>query len=73
MVLMVYSLVSVNAGTLIVETYNIRNANNGDVINGNGWSQRCPVICGLVEFNDADIGTDCLVQIRMKPIAGDCQ
>lgn len=44
-----------NAGTLTVGTYNIRNADHGDIINGNGSNQRCPVICGLVEFNDFDI------------------
>ena len=43
------------AQKLIVATYNRRNHNSSDSINGNGWYQRCPVICGLIRFNDFQI------------------
>lgn len=44
-----------HAQTLTVATYNIRNQNQGDVDQGNGWKQRCPVITGLIRFNDFDV------------------
>ncbi|MDP4207185.1 MAG: endonuclease/exonuclease/phosphatase family protein [Bacteroidota bacterium] len=40
---------------LTVATYNIRNENQDDVTNGNGWKQRCPVITQLIRFHDFDI------------------
>lgn len=40
---------------LTVASYNIRNANNGDRDQGNGWEKRCPVMCNLIKFNDFDI------------------
>ena len=40
---------------IIVGTYNIRNANKGDSINGNGWGQRSPYIAQLVQFHGFDI------------------
>lgn len=43
------------AQKLNVATYNIRNENTGDAEQGNGWAQRCPVICQLVSYNDFDI------------------
>ena len=43
------------AQKLTVATYNIRNENQGDVSDGNGWKQRCPVITQLIRFNDFDI------------------
>ena len=44
-----------NAEKLTVASYNIRYKNTSDSVNGNGWNQRCPVICGLIRFNDFDI------------------
>ena len=41
--------------TLQVGTYNIRNANHGDSLKGNGWGQRCPVITQQILFHDIDI------------------
>ncbi|NDV63665.1 endonuclease/exonuclease/phosphatase family protein [Bacteroides sp. 224] len=38
-----------------VASYNIRNANNSDASNGNGWAQRCPVIAGMVQFHEFEI------------------
>lgn len=43
-----------NAG-MTVATYNIRYANHGDSVNGNGWLQRLPVIAQLIKFYDWDI------------------
>ena len=40
---------------MIVGTYNIRYANKGDSINGNGWGQRSPYIAQLVQFHGFDI------------------
>ena len=38
-----------------VASYNIRNDNRGDEKNGNGWKQRAPVVCQLIQFHDFDI------------------
>jgi endonuclease/exonuclease/phosphatase family metal-dependent hydrolase len=38
-----------------VASYNIRYANAGDKAHGNGWEQRCPVVCGLIRFHDFDL------------------
>jgi endonuclease/exonuclease/phosphatase family metal-dependent hydrolase len=46
---------SISAQQLIVGTYNVRNHNHDDELQGNGWSQRCPVISKLVTFNDFDV------------------
>jgi endonuclease/exonuclease/phosphatase family metal-dependent hydrolase len=48
-------VVSISAQQLIVGTYNLRNHNHDDELQGDGWSQRCPVISKLVTFNDFDI------------------
>jgi endonuclease/exonuclease/phosphatase family metal-dependent hydrolase len=48
-------LSSAYSQVLNVATYNIRNENKDDVINGNGWKQRCPVIAKLIRFHDFDI------------------
>lgn len=47
--------VMVHAQKLHVATYNMRNANYGDSLNGNGWGQRYPVITQLILFHDFDI------------------
>lgn len=44
-----------NAQKLTVASYNIRNNNKSDSVNGNGWYLRCPVISQLIAFNDFDI------------------
>jgi endonuclease/exonuclease/phosphatase family metal-dependent hydrolase len=43
------------AQNLFVGSYNIRNQNNEDVANGNGWTRRCPVICDMLNFESPDI------------------
>lgn len=40
---------------LTVASYNIRNANSGDSINGNGWHLRYPAIVDLVKYHNFDI------------------
>lgn len=41
--------------SMVIATYNIRYANHGDSLNGNGWGQRLPVIAQLIRFYDFDI------------------
>jgi len=38
-----------------VATYNLRNDNSSDSIQGNGWIQRCPHIVELVQFHSFDL------------------
>ena len=38
-----------------VASYNLRQANHGDSIAGNGWGKRYPVIAQMVQFYDFDI------------------
>ncbi|MDP4238215.1 MAG: endonuclease/exonuclease/phosphatase family protein [Bacteroidota bacterium] len=52
---MLFCTSNLNAQKLTVATYNIRNDNSGDISNGNGWAQRCPVICKMIQFHDFDI------------------
>ncbi len=40
---------------LYVGTYNIRYQNQGDYKKGNGWKQRCPVVCAQINFQHPDI------------------
>ncbi len=47
--------VLLQAETLVVATYNLRYANRGDSLEGNGWGQRCPYIAGLIRFQGFDI------------------
>lgn len=58
---------TIGAQSLFVGTYNIRNKNQGDSINGNVWTKRCQVICDQLNFEQPDIfGTqECFIwQIR---------
>ena len=59
---LVYSLLfvvcaafSLQAQSYVFATYNIRNANKGDSIAGNGWGQRYPYIAQQIQFNGFDI------------------
>jgi len=73
-VLFLASLFSVSAliaQSLTVATYNIRNENQGDVANGNGWKQRYPVITQLIRFNDFDIfGSQEVLNGQLKDMLG---
>ncbi len=45
----------IQAQKLTVATFNIRYHNSSDSVNGNGWKQRCPVICDLIRFNNFEV------------------
>ncbi len=38
-----------------VATYNLRQQNHGDSVNGNGWGQRVPHIAELVKYHEFDV------------------
>lgn len=59
-----FAIAFANAQTFRIGTYNLRNANRGDSLDGNGWGQRLPIVASLVQFHDFDIfGTqECLHQ-----------
>ena len=41
--------------TFTAASYNLRNANSTDSLQGDGWGNRCPIIAGLVQFHEFDI------------------
>lgn len=43
------------AQKLTVASYNVRYDNNNDAMQGNGWKQRCPIMCNLIQFNGFEI------------------
>ncbi len=54
--LLLLSTMFIQAQTLRVATYNMRNDNNSeDSAHGNGWKQRYPMISALIQFHDFDI------------------
>lgn len=55
--LVAISVLTANAETprFNVGSYNIRQQNDYDSINGNGWSRRCPVVGSLIRFHGFDI------------------
>lgn len=55
LLLAIISSLSLSAQELVVASYNIRNDNQSDAQRGNGWAQRCPVICEQIEWNDVDV------------------
>ncbi|MEC3878163.1 endonuclease/exonuclease/phosphatase family protein [Parapedobacter sp. 10938] len=40
---------------LKIASYNVRNQNSNDAKQGNGWEQRLPAICNLVQYHNFDI------------------
>ena len=59
-----------SAQTLRVATYNLRYANAGDSVKGNGWGQRLPIIAGLIRFHDFDVfGTQEGLQAQLTSLA----
>lgn len=54
-VLLVIVFSHVNAQPTYVATYNIRYENSNDTRKGNGWKQRCPVVCAQINFEHPDI------------------
>lgn len=58
MVVLVFVLTGIQlseAQELTVGSFNIRYQNSSDAINGNGWKQRLPVICRLIQFHDFEV------------------
>lgn len=55
LVALLFTSISLSAQELVVASYNIRNDNSGDAKRGNGWAQRCPIICDQIEWNNVDI------------------
>ena len=38
-----------------VATYNIRQKNESDSLNGDNWKQRCPMVAGIIRFHEFNI------------------
>lgn len=53
--LVMVSCRSYTSTTFTAATYNLRNANGSDSLEGNGWGQRYPVIAQMVQFHGFDI------------------
>lgn len=53
--LFVMAAMGLNAQNLFVGSYNIRYQNNSDAKNGNSWQQRCPRVCGIINFEQPDV------------------
>lgn len=51
----VFAVAEAAAQDLIVASYNVRFLNDNDIKTGNGWEQRAPWLCGLIEFEGFDI------------------
>ncbi|MCW3786302.1 endonuclease/exonuclease/phosphatase family protein [Plebeiibacterium sediminum] len=43
------------AEQITVASFNVRYHNSEDSIEGNGWQQRCPVVCDLIRFNNFQV------------------
>lgn len=52
---MLATIAKVEAQKLNLATYNLRNANKEDSLDGNGWGKRFPVISQMVQFYGFDI------------------
>lgn len=46
---------AMNAQSIFVGTYNIRNRNSGDEKKGEVWATRCKVICDMINFEAPDV------------------
>lgn len=49
------SIMAANAQGLLVGSYNLRQQNDHDTKNGNGWERRVPIATDLIEFIEPDI------------------
>lgn len=54
-VLFLLFAVTMMAQELFVGSYNIRYKNQWDAKAGNSWEQRCPRVCGIINFEQPDI------------------
>lgn len=55
LLLLLLTVAAVTAQPLYVGSYNIRYQNGDDAREGNGWQQRCPVVCAQLLFEHPDI------------------
>lgn len=46
---------SAQEAVINVASYNVRQKNDGDINNGNGWEQRYPYVASIIRFHDFDI------------------
>lgn len=53
--LLVMAAVGLQAQNLFVGSYNIRYQNKSDAKDGNNWQQRCPRVCGIINFEQPDV------------------
>lgn len=53
--LILFGTIDAGAQRLTIASFNVRYENPKDYKNGNGWQQRCPVICDLIRFHDFEI------------------
>ncbi len=53
--LVALATLALSAQPLYVGTYNVRNQNDDDAREGNGWPRRCQTICGMVNFESPDV------------------
>jgi len=69
-VLLLSALTPARGQQLYVGSYNIRYENNDDAKKGNGWKQRCPVICAQINFEHPDIfGTQEVLKGQLADMA----
>ena len=47
-----FCMMTVQAQTITMASYNIRYNNPDDAEEGNGWKQRCPNICDIINFEE---------------------
>lgn len=52
---LLFTTCSIDAQTITVGSYNIRQANAQDSLAGNSWSRRCPVQVAMIRYYDFDI------------------
>lgn len=49
------STAATDNNTFVAASYNLRQTNHSDSVNGNGWGRRLPVLAGLIRFHGFDI------------------
>ncbi len=50
-----FTITGANGQSIIIGSYNIRQANTPDSLAGNAWSRRCPIQAALIDYYDFDI------------------
>lgn len=61
-----------SAQQLYVASYNVRNNNQDDANEGNGWKNRCPVICDMINFESPQIfGTQEVLHNQLEDMKKD--